>query len=127
MAVHAVRAHPSAVAHPLCSTPPPIYCRWAQLSYAQYAESVGVRTRVAMLQAHAQCATIASAAAAAALSAGNAGAGRSGRMAGGALCAEAVTKGQAPYNDQLAVLWGALVADWAVLTSQPPDVQEAHQ
>jgi len=82
--------------------------RWEALSQPSYAEWVGARARVALLQAHAQCASI-------------------GRSAGGdGLTAAIVAEAQKPHRDMLLVLWRALLQDYAVLATQPPAVAAAH-
>jgi hypothetical protein len=63
---------------------------WRSVAFQQYAEWVGVQSRVALLQAQAQCAAI---------------------PAGGGLdtSAQCVARAQAPYGDMLALLWAALL------------------
>jgi len=81
-----------------------------------------VLARVALLQAHAQCANIA--AAAGATPAGGSAphqrgyGGAAPAAAVGELCAGMVAKAQAPYSGMLRVLWGALLQDHAVLSTQ---------
>ncbi len=115
--------------------------RWRQLSYTAYAESVGVRVKVALLQAHAQCATIGLRSAAAAAGGLGSGLGRtasgrgslglarsgSGRGSGfgapgSVVCEGVVAKAQAPYKELLLLLWGVLLQDQAVLRTQHPAV-----
>ena len=97
---------------------------WRALAFPQYAEAVSVLSRVALLQAHAQCANIASAAAVAAGSGGG-GSGSGGNAtaaAVGELCASMIVKAQAPHAGMLRVLWVALLQDHAALATQEPAV-----
>ncbi|GLC70784.1 hypothetical protein PLESTF_001032900 [Pleodorina starrii] len=84
---------------------------WHTLRYEPYAEWVGVRARVELLRAQAQCCAIA--------------AGAAGR--GDALCAGIVAKAQEPHAGRLQALWAALLQDHAVLCSQPPAVLELYR
>lgn len=82
--------------------------QWTQLSYAMYAEWVGVQARLALLQAHAQCACIA-------------------QNGGDEVCVRLVQQSQAPFKEVLLVLWIALLQDYAVLFSQPHQVLEHYR
>ncbi len=93
----------------------PLAC-WRQLAFPQFAEVVSVLARVALLQAHAQCANIA--AASSSSGSGNGSSSAAPAAAVGELCAGMVAKAQAPHGGMLRVLWGALLQDLAVLSTQ---------
>ncbi|KAF8072444.1 hypothetical protein HT031_000103 [Scenedesmus sp. PABB004] len=102
---------------------------WAGLLYGGHAEAVGVRARVALLQAHAQCANLASALAA---SSGDGGGHRASHPGGagaraGALCRDIVATAQAPHRDLLLLLWWGLLLDCAAFSSPLPGVLAGHK
>lgn len=80
---------------------------WAALQYPMYAEWVGVRAKVALLQAHAQCATIR-------------------KVGDDGLCAAFVEESQKPFEDMLLVLWRALLQDYVMLETQPAAIHEQY-
>ncbi|KAK9820084.1 hypothetical protein WJX72_005985 [[Myrmecia] bisecta] len=81
---------------------------WASPKANAYAEWVGVRAKVALLEAHAHCAVFAAA-------------------CEDDVSRQIVLKSHAPYKRQLVDLWSALLQDFAVITTQPPLVQAAYQ
>jgi hypothetical protein len=114
---------------------------WQVLLYGGFAESVGVRARVALLQAHAQCANLAQAFGRCSSSGGT---GSSTQHPSGEdisrpgcfspnstinneLCCSIVVKSQAPYLDMLLLLWWGVLLDCAAFNSTLPGVLQNHK
>jgi hypothetical protein len=120
---------------------------WQVLLYGGFAESVGVKARVALLQAHAQCANLAQAfgrcsssssggtskdPAAAAADDDALGVSRPGCFSPNStinneLCCSIVVKSQAPYLDMLLLLWWGVLLDYAAFNSTLPGVMQNHK
>jgi hypothetical protein len=119
---------------------------WQVLLYGGFAESVGVKARVALLQAHAQCANLAQAfgrcssgsgsgtskdpAAAAdgdALVFSRPGCFSPNSTINNELCCSIVVKSQAPHLDMLLLLWWGALLDYAAFNSTLPGVLQNHK
>lgn len=77
-----------------------------QQGYAAFAEWVGVQAKVALLQAHAQCACIG---------------------VKDASCGAVVARAQEPHRPALLALWAVLLQDQVLMTTQPAGVALAHR
>ncbi|KAK9798183.1 hypothetical protein WJX73_010462 [Symbiochloris irregularis] len=86
---------------------------WSLPQQEVHAEWVGMRARVAILEAHAHCALLATPAAPGSGSSVNAD------------CCMAVQQAQAPHLRLLQSQWAALVSDHIILSTQPPQVTAA--
>jgi len=122
---------------------------WHVLLYGGFAESVGVKARVALLQAHAQCANLAQAFGSDSSSAGGSSSRAAITQAAAAddvalgivrpgcfspnstinnqLCCSIVVKSQAPYLDMLLLLWWGVLLDYAAFSSTVPGFLDGHK